>query len=85
MFFRSLEKRNYISKCKPNLVKHNGETTKTEEEIIKEVGNCYKDLYSSRNVTDINSHEHLHIDGIPKLSINQTNLMEGNSRCSLVL
>jgi hypothetical protein len=61
----------------PNLIKSNGDTTETEQEILNEVKNFYKNLYSARKITDINLKEHLNFNDIPKLSLDQSNSIEG--------
>ena len=57
-FFCSLESRNYVNKTIPKMQKENGNTFKTQEEILKEVQKFYSNLYAPLNSEkDINDQD----------------------------
>ena len=76
-YFCSLESRNYTSKCMPNLIKNNGQTTESQNEIVNETKKFYSALYTARDTININLEESLNFDNIPKLNENKKNMLEG--------
>ena len=57
-YFCSLESRNYINKTILNITKDNGITLNKQDEILKEVENFYKKLYSCQELEEnINTEE----------------------------
>ena len=48
-YFCQLEKKNFIEKTIPKLIKDNGETVTDQEDILKEQKEYYKKLYTSKN------------------------------------
>ena len=51
-YFCSLESRNYINKTILNITKDNGTTLNKQDEILKEVENFYKKLYSYQELEE---------------------------------
>ena len=76
-YFCNLENRNYISKMMPNLVKEDGTLTLDQKEIIKETKNFYENLYTRKEVDEVDLEDILNFDDIKKLSENQKNNLEG--------
>ena len=57
-YFCSLEFRNYVNKTIPKVQQENGNTIKTQEEILEEVQKFYSNLYASLNSEkDINDQD----------------------------
>ena len=77
-YFCALENRNYISKCMPNLIKSDGSKTESEHEIVEETKKYYKNLYSEREVDNINLEECINTNEIPILTNEQNEKLEGN-------
>ena len=50
-YFCQLEKKNFIEKTIPKLIKDNGETVTDQEDILKEQKEFYKSLYTSKETT----------------------------------
>ena len=77
-YFCSLENRNFVSKRMVSLVKSNNEEINDFNCINKEVGNFYKNIYSSREDSiigvDLNN---ILSDNTPKLSEEKSNSIEG--------
>ena len=72
-YFYSLESRNYENKTIPKVQQENGNTTKTQEEILKEVQKFYSNLYgplnSEKDINDLdilNKKCHCHVTNAPK-------------------
>ena len=76
-YFCSLESRNYISKCMPNLIKRNGQLTESQTEILEETKQFYSQLYTERETKNINLEECLNFEDIPKLSESKKQALEG--------
>ena len=76
-YFFTLENRNYLSKCMPNLWKSNGTKTNSKEEILTETQLFYKRLYDARQTVDIDLNETLNNTNTPKLNDQEKIKLEG--------
>ena len=76
-YFCNMEKRNFISKSMPNLIKENGLKTANDKEITEETKKFYEELYAYRPTININIHRQLNFNDIPKLNQEQKHSLEG--------
>ena len=78
-YFCSLESHNYASKIIPKIQKDNGEIITEQNQILKETGQYYEKLYSSKedSLIDINLNDSLSGHTIPKLNQNESDKLEG--------
>ena len=76
-YFCNLENRNFISKMMPALTRSDGSVAATQKEIINETKCFYEQLYSTREVDEVDLKLILNFDDIPKLSDEQKNKLEG--------
>ena len=74
-YFCSLEKRNYVNKCMNKITLSNDIEITTKDDILKEVMNFYKSLYSKRDVQDANISNL--VKNLPKLNDNQSQQLGG--------
>ena len=80
-YFLNLENRNFTNKIIPKIVKDNGEEICNQNEILEEIQNFYKTLYSKseksvHNNVDLN--EYLKNIDVPKLSKLEAESLEGH-------
>ena len=78
-FFCNLESHNYLSKIIPKLELSNGNLITSQSEILSETKLFYENLYSSKDnqLDDVDLNEELNFYNIPKLSIDESNGLEG--------
>ena len=77
-YFCSLESRNYVNKTIPKVQQENGNTIKTQEEILKEVQKFYSNLYAPQNSEkDINDQDILKNLQHPVLTNIESSNLEG--------
>lgn len=76
-YFCSLENRNFVSKCMPNLISEDGILLKDQNLIINETTNFYKNLYTERPVEKCDLNNKFRYYDLPKLSVEQQGLLEG--------
>ncbi|MCU7800901.1 MAG: hypothetical protein KZQ70_12335, partial [gamma proteobacterium symbiont of Lucinoma myriamae] len=76
-YFCNLENRNFISKCMTQLISNKGKIIKEQNEIINETAEFYKNLYACKGTEEINLSEELNDIFVPKLSLEETNSLEG--------
>ena len=74
-YFCSLEKRNFLNKSINKLTVNNDVTITDKKDIIAEVKNFYKYLYSRREVEDVEIADL--VQNLPKLNDQQSNNLEG--------
>lgn len=74
-YFCKLENRNYVSKALSFIDKGNNEIISNQEGILKEVQSFYEQLYSCRDVTDVDLNDLL--PDVPTVSPEQNEAMEG--------
>ena len=74
-YFCSLEKRNFLNKSINKLTIANEITITDKKDIINEVMNFYKNLYSRKNVDNVEISDL--VNNLPKLSDHQSNSLEG--------
>lgn len=74
-YFCGLEKRNYVNKSINSLILRNGESTKNNNTIIKEVRDFYKKLYSKREVEDAEISDL--VNELPKMDQRTADQLEG--------
>ena len=84
-YFCNLENRNFVSKMMPNLIRENGTQTTNQGEVLKEAKLFYENLYSYKNIDDINLTQILHFNDIPKLNDDQKDKLEGQISYAEVL
>ena len=76
-YFCNMENRNYISKMMPKLIKDDGSLVSEQEDIINETKTFYENLYSYKDVDDVDLETILNFDDISKLDENQKHDLEG--------
>ena len=76
-YFCNLENRNFVSKMMPNLIKDDGNITTDQYDIISETKIFYENLYSYREVEEIDLNELFNTNNIPKLNDEQKQSIEG--------
>ena len=76
-YFCTLENRNYVSKCMPNLWKTDGTKTNSKDEILIETKNFYEKLYEAKPIDNIDLNEILNYPNIPKLNESEKMKLEG--------
>ena len=74
-YFCSLEKRNYVNKCMSKISLNNDHVITDRNEIVNEVNNFYKTLYTKRDVRDAAVSDL--VNNIPTLSDFDSNQLEG--------
>ena len=74
-YFCNLENRHYVNKAMTFLESADGERLHTQKDILYEVKTFYEELYSHREVQDIDLHNILH--DVPILSQEQSDSLEG--------
>ena len=84
-YFCNLENRNFISKMMPNLVKEDGSLTVDQTDIINETKLFYENLYSYKEVDEVDLDDILNFEDIPKLNENQKLDLEGKITLSEAL
>ena len=79
-YFCSLETHNYLSKIIPKLETSEGHILTDQKEILKEAESFYKNLYSNKDdpLSAINLKEYLKDTNLPKLTDNESKLLEGD-------
>ena len=79
-YFCSLEMHNYLSKIIPRLETTDGRVLTDQNEILKEAENFYRNLYSNKDdpLSEINLKEYLKDTNLPKLTDNDSRLLEGD-------
>ena len=79
-YFCSLETHNYLSKIIPRLETTEGRILTDQNEILKEAENFYRNLYSNKDdpLSEINLKEYLKDTNLPKLTDNDSKLLEGD-------
>ena len=79
-YFCSLETHNYLSKIIPRLETTEGRIITDQNEILKEAENFYRNLYSNKDypLSEINLKEYLKDTNLPKLTDNDSKLLEGD-------
>ena len=76
-YFCNLENRNFISKMMPQLIRPDGTVTSNQEDIIEETKLFYENLYSCKEVEDVDLNTILNFQDIRKLNDNEKNSLEG--------
>ena len=78
-YFCSCESHNYASKFIPKIQKDNGEIITEQNQILKETGQYYEKLYSSKeeSLNDVNLNDILNGHTILKLNQNQSDKLKG--------
>ena len=76
-YFCSLENRNYVSKCMPNLYRSDGTRTNTKDEIIFETKRFYEKLYDVKQTEDVDLNDLLNFPNVPKLNEDEKLKLEG--------
>ena len=79
-YFLNLENRNFTTKIIPKIVKENGEEIYNQDDILYEISNFYKHLYSTSDSVvqdDYDLNEYLKNIEVPKLSDLQAQKLEG--------
>ena len=59
-YFCNLESRHYADKAMPFIEKEDGQILSNQQDILEEVQNFYRELYSHRDVTDADIMTELH-------------------------
>ena len=79
-YFCSLETHNYLSKIIPRLETTEGRIITDQNEFLKEAENFYRNLYSNKDypMSEINLKEYLKDTNLPKLTDNDSKLLEGD-------
>ena len=79
-YFCSLETHNYLSKNIPRLETSEGHILTDQKYILKEAESFYKKLYSNKDdpLSEINLKEYLKDTNLPKLTDNESKLLEGD-------
>ena len=79
-YFCSLETNNYLSKIIPRLETTDGRILTDQNEILKEAENFYRNLYSNKDdpLSEINLKEYLKDTKLPKLTDNDSKLLDGD-------
>ena len=76
-YFCSLECRNFVSKVFPNIIKSNGEKTSTQTEILNETKQFFMNLYSAKQVKEVEFETVLEYQNTCKLNPQQRDDLEG--------
>ena len=78
-YFCSLESHNYACKIIPKIQKENGEIITDQNQILRETGQYYEQLYKSKedDLTYINLNDIFSGHNIPKLNKNESDNLEG--------
>ena len=76
-YFCNLENRNFVSKMMPNLVKEDGSLTSGQNDIVNETQKFYENLYTYREVEEVDLENMLNFDDIQKLNDNHKTQLEG--------
>ena len=76
-YFCNLENRNFISKMMPHLTRSDGTIASKQEEIIEETKLFYENLYSYKEVDDVDLDNILNFQDIRKLNDNEKDSLEG--------
>ena len=76
-YFCNLESRNYVSKCMSSLSSKSGNLIQDQKEILNETMQFYKDLYSKREVKNVDLNALFANFPVPILGEEMTNKLEG--------